>query len=108
MTDHYSDKQVADAAAAFARGEVAYDETAAVTLPPVLESEPMVPLGLRVPPGLAERVRKAADEEGIPYSQLVRNWIEIGLTERMTDDQTVSLSALRRLIAHAAQGTQAA
>jgi hypothetical protein len=30
------------------------------------------------------------------------------VTERMTGDQTVSLSALRRLIAHAAQGTQAA
>jgi predicted DNA-binding protein len=79
-----------------------------VELPPVPEPDAMVALGVRVPPGLAERVRKAADEEGVPYSQLVRNWIEMGLTERMTGDQTVSLSVLRRLIAHAAQGTQAA
>jgi hypothetical protein len=39
---------------------------------------------------------------------LVRNWIEVGLTERMTGDQTVSLSVLRQVIAHAAQSGHAA
>ena len=108
MTEHYSDKQVRDAVAAFARGEVAYDETATVELPPAPDSDAMVPLGVRVPPGLAQRVRTAAAEDGVSYSELVRNWIEVGLTERMTGDQTVSLSVLRQVIAHAAQSGHAA
>jgi predicted DNA-binding protein len=103
----YSDQEVTAAAAAFARGEVAYDETAHAQLPPVPEAEPMVPLGIRVSPALAQRIRDAADHEGKPYSQLVREWIEVGLTE-MLGDQVLSLSALRRAIAHAAQSGQAA
>ena len=108
MTEHYSDKQVREAAAAFARGEVAYDETAAVSLPPAPEAEVMVPLGLRLSPDLAKRVRLAAAEDGVPYSELIRNWIEVGLTDRMAGDQTVSLSVLRQVIAHAAQSGHAA
>lgn len=106
MTDQHSEQQMADAAVAFARGEVAYGETAQVELPPVPESEPMVPLGIRVSPVLAQRVRDAAVQEGVPYSQLVRQWIEVARTERMAGDQVVPLSVLRQAIAHAAQSGQ--
>lgn len=108
MTDQYSDQQITDAAMAFGRGDVAYDETAAVALPPIPDAEPMVAMGIRVPPALALRIREAASQEGVPYSHLVRQWIEVALTERMAGDQAVSLSVLRRAIAHAAQSGQAA
>ncbi|MEU4692932.1 hypothetical protein [Actinoplanes sp. NPDC023714] len=107
MTQQYSDDQLNAAVAAFAGGRVTYDEGARVTLPPAPETEPMVPLGVRVPPALAQRVRAAADQAGVPYSQLVREWIELGLTE-MAGDLTVSVAVLRRAIAHAAQSGQAA
>ncbi|BAL90429.1 hypothetical protein AMIS_52090 [Actinoplanes missouriensis 431] len=103
----YSDDQLGAAAAAFAAGTVTYDETARVSLPPIPETEPMVPLGVRVPPALAQRVRAAADQAGVPYSQLVREWIELGLTD-MAGDLTVSVAVLRRAIAHAAQSGHAA
>jgi predicted DNA-binding protein len=102
MTDRYSEKQVSAAAAAFIAGEVAYDEKAAVQLPPALEDEPMVTRGVRLPVGLDQRMRAAAQQAGVPFSQLIREWIEVGLTDLATD-QAVSLSALRRAIAHAAQ-----
>ncbi|MEU4424961.1 hypothetical protein AB0F81_30440 [Actinoplanes sp. NPDC024001] len=103
----YSDDQLSAAAAAFADGQVTYHESRPVALPPVPETEPMVPLGVRVPPALAQRVRDAADQAGVPYSQLVREWIELGLTE-MAGDLTVSVAVLRRAIAHAAQSGHAA
>ena len=102
MIDPYSEKQVAAAAAAFSAGEVSYDETVAVQLPPALEEEPMVTRGVRLPVGLDQRMRAAAQQAGVPFSQLIREWIEVGLTD-MATDQAVSLSALRRAIAHAAQ-----
>ncbi|GGL12163.1 hypothetical protein [Mangrovihabitans endophyticus] len=101
-TQRPDQQQIVAAAAAFARGEVTYDESAPAPLPPVPESEPMVPLGVRVPAGVARRVRAAADQAGVPFSQLVREWIELGLTEN-DHDRVVSVSALRRAIAHAAQ-----
>lgn len=107
MTQRYTDEQLGAAAAAFAAGHVTYDENRPVALPPVPETEPMVPLGVRVPPALAQRVRAAADQAGVPYSQLVREWIELGLTE-MAGDLTVSVAVLRRAIAHAAQTGHAA
>jgi len=107
MTQQYSDEQVATAAAAFAAGEVAYDEAAPVQLPEPPESEPMVPMGIRVPTALASRIRDAARQAGVPYSQLIREWVEVGLTE-LAEDQTVPLSVLRRAIAHAAQSGHAA
>jgi len=106
MSEH-SDDQVAAAATAFAAGDVTYDLTTPAPLPPVPESEPMVGMGLRLPPSLAQRVRGAAEKAGVSASQLLREWIELGLTD-MDNDQFVSLSALRRAIAHAAQGGQAA
>ncbi len=106
-SDRYTDEQVAAAAAAFAAGEVRYDETAAVALPPAAETEPMVARGVRLPVSLDNRVRAAAEQAGVPFSQLIREWIELGLTD-LDRDQTVSLAALRRAIAHAAQGGQAA
>ncbi|MEU4624002.1 hypothetical protein AB0G04_29005 [Actinoplanes sp. NPDC023801] len=106
-SQQYSDEQLSAAAAAFAAGEVTYHEGTRVSLPPVPENEPMVPLGIRVPPALAQRIRVAADQAGVPYSQLVREWIELGLTE-MAGDLTVSVAVLRRAIAHAAQSGHAA
>ncbi|HWS37022.1 MAG TPA: hypothetical protein VN408_30300 [Actinoplanes sp.] len=103
----YSDDQLSAAAAAFAAGDVIYHETIAVQAPPPPEIEPMVPLGIRVPPLLAQRIRAAAEQAGVPYSQLVREWIELGLTE-MAGDLTVSVAVLRRAIAHAAQTGHAA
>ncbi|PSK67287.1 hypothetical protein B0E53_00729 [Micromonospora sp. MH33] len=38
---------------------------------------------------------------------LIREWIELGLTE-LENDRPVSLSALRRVIAHATQASRAA
>lgn len=107
MNDQYSDRQVAAAAAAFALGEVTYDENATAPLPPVPESEPMVSRGVRLPVSLDARIRHAAEKAGVPFSQLIREWIELGLTD-MDNDQVVPLSALRRAIAHAAQSGQAA
>jgi predicted DNA-binding protein len=108
MTDDiYSEHQVAEAVAAFSRGEVTYDVTAPVELPPAPESEPMVSRGIRLPVLLDERVKAAAAKAGVPFSTLIREWIELGLTE-MDDDRTVPLAALRRAIAHATQSDQAA
>jgi predicted DNA-binding protein len=107
MSQQYTDNQLAAAAAAFAAGDVRYDTTAPALLPPPPDTEPMVPLGVRVPPALAQRVRAAAEQSGVPYSQLVREWIELGLTE-MAADVTVSVAVLRRAIAHAAQSGHAA
>ncbi|GAA0422161.1 hypothetical protein Aca07nite_09430 [Actinoplanes capillaceus] len=103
----YSDQQITAAATAFAAGDVRYDETAAAPLPPAPETEPMVPLGLRVPAPLAQQVRAAATQAGVPYSQLIREWIELGLAE-MATDKTVSLAVLRRAIAHVAATGHAA
>lgn len=107
MTDNFSERQVAEAAAAFARGEVEYDLEAPVELPPVPEAEPMVMRGVRLPVHLDQRVRAAAERAGVPFSTLVRQWIELGLTE-LEDDRPVSLSALRRAIAHVTQTGRAA
>lgn len=107
MTKRYSDDQVVAAAVAFAAGDVVYDETAPAKLPEPPESEPMVPMGIRVSPALAKRIRAAATQAGMPYSQLIREWVEVGLTE-LDEDQAVPLSVLRRAIAHAAQSGHAA
>jgi predicted DNA-binding protein len=103
----YSDDQLSAAAGGVAPGAVAQQQGTRVSLPPAPETEPMVPLGIRVPPALAQRIRLAADQAGVPYSQLVREWIELGLTE-MAGDLTVSVAVLRRAIAHAAQSGHAA
>jgi predicted DNA-binding protein len=95
-----------DAANAFAKGEIEYlDETA--ELPPSPETEPMVMRGVRLPVSLDQRVRAAAAEAGVPFSTLIREWIELGLTE-MEEDKAIPLSALRRAIAHATQTGHAA
>lgn len=102
-----SQDEVTAAAAAFAAGEVIYREDEPVQLPPILTAEAMVPLGIRVPVAVAQRVRKAAEQDGVPYSQLCRQWIEQGLTER-DENVTVPLSLLNRLIAQATQHGHAA
>ncbi len=107
MRDSYSEQQVTEAAEAFARGEVTYDESVQVELPPAPESEPMVMRGVRLTVALDQRVRAAADKAGVPFSTLIREWIELGLTE-MDDDRSVPLAALRRAIAHATQSGRAA
>ncbi|WP_047891175.1 hypothetical protein [Micromonospora sp. RV43] len=100
-------EDVVRAAEAFARGEVEYDETAQVELPPAAETEPMVMRGVRLPVDLDQRVRSAADAAGVKPSTLIREWIELGLTE-LENDRPVSLSALRRAIAHVTQASRAA
>jgi predicted DNA-binding protein len=106
MTDELTAKQLrdladsVDAATALAAGRAEYIDDPA-DLPPV-EAEPMVMRGVRLPVSLDQRVRAAAAEAGIPLSALIREWIELGLTE-MEDDKTIPLSALRRAIAHATQ-----
>ncbi|HET9516535.1 MAG TPA: hypothetical protein VFO77_02285 [Actinoplanes sp.] len=107
MTDDYSERQVVEAAAAFARGDVTYDAGVAAELPPALDTEPMVSRGLRLPVSLDQRVRAAAERAGVPFSTLIREWIELGLTE-MDDDRQVPLAVLRRAIAHATQSGRAA
>ena len=102
MIERYDDQQVIAAAAAFTAGDVTYDEHTPVELPPALDAEPMVARGVRLPASLDKRIREAAKSAGVPFSQLIREWIEVGLTE-MDSDRTVPLSALRRAIAHAAQ-----
>jgi predicted DNA-binding protein len=105
--DQYSEQQVRQAAAAFARGEVSYDPAAPASAPPAPDVEPMVSRGLRLPVSLDQRVRAAAERAGVPFSTLIREWIELGLTE-MDDDRSVPLAALRRAIAHATQTAPAA
>lgn len=107
VSDNYSQQQVVQAAEAFARGEVDYDDTTPVQLPPPPDVEPMVMRGVRLPVELDRRVRAAAERAGVPFSILIREWIELGLTE-LDADKTVSLSALRRAIAHATQSGRAA
>jgi hypothetical protein len=103
----YTDQQVAAAGAAFSAGDVTYHESVVVQLPPIPDSDPMVPLAVRLPPALKTQVLAAAKAARVPASDLVRGWIELGLTE-LRSDQVVSLSALRLAIAHAAQSGDAA
>ena len=106
MADQYSEQQIQDVAEAFARGEkITY--TGPVDPPPPLEGEAMVMRGVRLPLSLDHRVKVAAQKAGIPFSALIREWIELGLTE-MESDAVVPLSTLRRAIAHAAQAGRAA
>jgi predicted DNA-binding protein len=107
VNEQQNEQQLEAAAEAFARGEVTYDETAPVELPPVPETEPMVLRGVRLPVTLDRRVRAAAEKAGVPFSTLIREWIELGLTE-MDDDRVVPLAELRRAIAHATQSGRAA
>ena len=101
-----SGDQVQRAAEAFARGELHYTGAPA-ELPPAADSEPMVMRGVRLPVSLDQRVRIAAQQAGMPFSTLIREWIELGLTE-MEDDLSVPLATLRRAIAHATQTGRAA
>lgn len=101
-----SDQQLHDAVAAFAKDELTvHGPTAEV--PPRLDGEPMVMRGVRLPLSLDQRVKEAAKQTGVPFSTLIREWIELGLTE-METDAVVPLSTLRRAIAHAAQAGRAA
>lgn len=68
----------------------------------------MVMRGVRLPISLDQQVRAAAAKAGLSFSALIREWIELGLTEMEDDDKAIPLSALRRAIAHAAQTGHAA
>ncbi|GGJ76613.1 hypothetical protein GCM10010123_03270 [Pilimelia anulata] len=107
MTGAQSERQLTAAARAFQRGDVDYAEQIDAAPPPPAEVEPMVMRGVRLPVDLDRRVRAAAERAGIPFSTLIREWIELGLTE-MEDDRTIPLAALRRAIAHATQSIRAA
>ena len=105
MADQVSEQQLHDAAEAFARGEITYHGE--VEAPPPMEGEAMVMRGVRLPLSLDRRVKEAAQQAGVPFYTLIREWIELGLTE-MEDDRSVPLAALRRAIAHATQASRAA
>lgn len=107
MTPGQSERELTAAARAFQRGDVDYAEQIEAAPPPPVEAEPMVMRGVRLPVELDRRVRAAADRAGIPFSTLIREWIELGLTES-EEDRTIGLAALRRAIAHATQSTRAA
>jgi predicted DNA-binding protein len=96
--------EATDAAEAFTRREVEldYSQAGTVSPPPPPETEPTVLRGLRLPVSLDRRARQAAEAAGVSFSAVVREWIELGLTETSADHQ-VSLAAVRRAIAHAAQ-----
>lgn len=98
-----AEAEAMEAAAGFRRGDLQldYGKAGAVPLPPKPDSAPMVARGLRLPVDIDQRVRTAAERAGVPYSSLVREWIELGLAE-IESDQQVSLAAIRRAIAHAA------
>ncbi|MBN1173743.1 MAG: hypothetical protein JXA67_16345 [Micromonosporaceae bacterium] len=100
MADQYSEAQIQAAVEAFAAG-AHIEATGVVEVPPPLVGEPMVMRGVRLPLGMDQRVKAAAEQAGVSFSTLVRQWIELGLSE-MEDDRTVSLAAIRRAIAHAA------
>ncbi|GAB1639588.1 hypothetical protein [Krasilnikovia sp. MM14-A1259] len=97
----------ARAAEGFLAGDVQIDYDGTAELPPVPEGEPMVMRGVRIPAEMDRRIKAAADRAGIPFSALIRQWIELGLTES-EDDQSVSLAHLRRAIAHVVQHPPAA
>ena len=102
MTD---DQRLRDAVAAFQHDEITYHgQTQA---PPPLDGEPMVMRGVRLPLSLDLRVKEAAHQAGVPFSALIREWIELGLSE-LDSDQVVSVAAIRRAIAHATQTSRAA
>lgn len=65
-------------------------------------SDVMVACSVRLPLDVLERVKAAADGMDTSVSALVREWIQVGLADLDTD-QTVSLAALRRAIAHLAE-----
>lgn len=106
MADQYSEAQVQAAAEAFAAG-ARIEASRIVEAPPPLADEPMVMRGVRLSLGMDQRVKAAAEQAGVPFSALIRQWIELGLSE-MENDHTVSLAAIRRAIAHAAALDQAA
>lgn len=78
-----AEADAAQAAEAFGRGELELDHTRAgqVEAPPRPEVEPMVMRGIRLSSSLDQRVRAAAERAGVPFSTLIREWIELGLTE---------------------------
>lgn len=104
-----AETEAGQAADAVAAGHLDLDYAAAgsVPAPPAADAEPMVMRGVRLPVSLDQRVRAAADQTGVPFSALIREWIELGLTDADSDRQ-VSLAALRRAIAHATQSGHAA
>jgi predicted DNA-binding protein len=71
-------------------------------MPDALEGEPMVVRGVRLPVDMDRRISAAAKATGVDKSTLIREFIELGLTE-MDNDQAVSLADVRRAIAHLAQ-----
>ena len=85
---------------------ITHGREAEVSLPEP-SAEVTVKTSLKLPPGLHQRVKVAAETRGVGVSTLIREWIELGLTEEENDRQ-VSLAEIRRAIAHAAQSGDAA
>lgn len=85
---------------------IASGPEADVTLPGA-GADITVKTSLKLPLELHRRVKAAAEARGCGVSTLIREWIELGLTDLETDKQ-VSLAEIRRAIAHAAQAGDAA
>jgi hypothetical protein len=73
-----------------------------VTDPAPPADDVLVACSVRLPLRTFERVKATAEQLGTSVSALVRNWVELGLAET-ADDRPVSLAAVRRAIAHAAE-----
>ncbi|HET8682370.1 MAG TPA: hypothetical protein VFM54_10920 [Micromonosporaceae bacterium] len=68
---------------------------------------PMVSRSLRLPVGMDQRIREAAEARGIGATTLMRQFIEAGLAE-LDDSAVVSLADVRRVLATLARGHRAA
>ncbi|MGH3656712.1 MAG: hypothetical protein ACRDUA_08625 [Micromonosporaceae bacterium] len=85
---------------------ITHGSDADVTLPDA-SADTVVKTSLKLPIDLHRRVKAAADARGTGVSTLIREWIEVGLTD-LDHDRQVSLADIRRAIAHAAQTGDAA
>lgn len=75
-------------------------ETATVT-------DPMVGITIRMPASTLDAARALAGDEGMKVTAMLRQWIEQRVAEGVDEDQVVSVSELRRLIARTAHDRQA-
>jgi len=97
---------VADAAKAFAHGNVQYlDEP--VDLPPVPSGDVMVVRSLRIPVELEVRAKAVAAARGVPTSELLREWIVDGVERAEAGEQRDPVAELHRIADAANRALQA-
>ncbi|MGH3735494.1 MAG: hypothetical protein ACRDT6_07715 [Micromonosporaceae bacterium] len=84
---------------------IRHGEDAEVTLPSTTATT--VKTSIKLPLDLHRKVQAAATARDTGVSTLIREWIELGLSE-LDNDRQVSLADIRRAIAHAAHASDAA